>query len=50
MFVIPFQKTLKIGALLGTMLRLRTSGRWGSRMVSKGGMMSTTAIAKAHIK
>ena len=46
----PFQKRLKIGALLGTTLKMGTSGRWGAGMVSEEGEMVTMTTAKPHKK
>ena len=42
-FVIPFQKRPKTGALLGTTLRPGTLGRWGFLLVSEKGAAATTA-------
>ena len=48
MFVKNLQKRPKIGALLGTILRRGTLGRWGDRPVSGGGAVATATTPKTH--
>ena len=49
-FVIPFQKRPKIGALICTMLRPGTLGLWGDGLVSEEGAMTKTATSKSYKK